>query len=166
MIIVADTTPLRYLIEIEATGVLLTLFGQVVIPQRVFSELQDPGTPQAVRDWMQESPDWLIVRQADLSFFTPQAKIEDGEREAIALALSLGADALLCDDGKAIKEAARLRLPVIRLLSILDKAAAVGLIDLADAIYRLRQTTFHLPPDEFVDALLERDLLRQANKSG
>lgn len=103
MIIVADTTPLRYLIELEATNVLLTLFGQIVIPQRVFSELQDPGAPQAVRDWMQESPDWLIVRQADLSLFTPQAKIEDGEREAIALALALEADALLCDDGKAIK---------------------------------------------------------------
>ncbi len=165
MIIVSDTTPLRYLIELEAADILLTLFGQVIIPQRVFSELQDFGTPQIVRDWMQASPDWLIVRQADLSLFTPQVKIEDGEREAIALALALGADALLCDDGKAIKEAARLRLPVIRLFSVLDKAAAAGLLDLAEAVVRLRRTTFHLPPDELVDTLLERDRQRRGTQA-
>lgn len=165
MIVISDTTPLRYLIEIGEAEILASLFGQVIIPQRVCAELLDQGTPQVVRSWMQSPPAWLIVRQADPTLFTPQAKIEDGEREAIALALTLKADALLCDDGKAIKEAVRLGLSVVRLFSLLDKAAAAELLDLESAVVRLQLTTFHFPPDELVEALLARDQQRRLGQA-
>ena len=50
MIIVSDTTPIRYLVEIEKVHVLEKLFGQVVIPQKVFSELQMRSTADANSD--------------------------------------------------------------------------------------------------------------------
>jgi len=53
MIIVSDTTPLRYLIEIDEIYVLEKLFGEVIIPEKVAEELQRPKTPQQVKDWMQ-----------------------------------------------------------------------------------------------------------------
>lgn len=161
MIIVSDTTPLRYLIEIGEVQILATLFGNIIIPPRVFAELQDPNTPQPVREWLQSPPGWLELRRADISLFTPQTKIEDGEREAIALALELQADALLCDDGKAIKEANRLKVPVIRLFNILERAAADNLLDLPAVVAKMKQTTFHLPPAEIVEAMLERDRQRK-----
>lgn len=40
MIIVSDTTPLRYLIEIEAAEVLGQLFGEVIIPLRGSASLR------------------------------------------------------------------------------------------------------------------------------
>lgn len=156
MLIVSDTTPLRYLIEIGEVHILESLFGSVIIPQRVCAELQGSRTPPQVSQWINAPPPWLEVRSADISLFTPQAKLEDGEREALALALAIQADALLCDDGKAIKEANRVNLPVLRLFNLLQIAADNDLLDLPDAIERMKHTTFHLPPAEIIEALLER----------
>ena len=101
------------------------------------------------------------MRQADTSLFTPQRHIQQGEHEAIALAIELHADALLADDGDAIKEAQRLNLPTIRLFTILESAAELELLDLPTAIAQMRQTTFRLPPHAIIDAMLERDRLRK-----
>jgi hypothetical protein len=70
------------------------------------------------------------MRQADLSLFTPQKKIGDGEREAFALALELKADAVLLDDDGAEVEARWLNLPTILLFVILETAAVRNLLDL------------------------------------
>ncbi len=42
MLVIADTSPLHYLVLIEPTAVLLSLFGRVVIPPVVAAELQRP----------------------------------------------------------------------------------------------------------------------------
>lgn len=65
MIIVSDTTPLRYLIEIEEVHVLEKLFGTVIIPKKVAEELQDPKTPRQVTEWIQASHQWLEIRKAE-----------------------------------------------------------------------------------------------------
>src|SRR5215813_9569369 len=128
MITVSDTTPLRYLTEIEKVNILETLFGQVFIPEKVAEELQRPKTPQKVKDWMQARPAWLVVQKADLSLFTPQKKINDGEREAFALALELKADTVLLDDKAALPEAKRLKLQTVSLFTLLERAAARDLL--------------------------------------
>lgn len=51
MIIVSDTTPFRYLIEVDTVDILATLFGQVIIPEAVAGELQHQNTPQKIKDW-------------------------------------------------------------------------------------------------------------------
>lgn len=164
MIIVSDTTPLRYLIEIEAVEILPVLFGQVFIPEKVAEELQRPKTPQKIKDWMQNLPAWLEVRKADLSRFTPQKKIDDGEREAFALALELNADAVLLDDKSALPEARRLKLQTIALFTLLEQAAVSDLLDLPATIAAMRNTTFRLPPEADIQAMLARDALRKQHK--
>jgi len=74
MIIVSDTTPLRYLIEIEEIYVLEKLFGEVIIPEKVAEELQRPKTPQQVKNWVQSRPAWLKVRKAVFHFMFPQRR--------------------------------------------------------------------------------------------
>lgn len=39
MIVISDTTPLRYLIETDLVHILEALFGKVIIPQAVLDEL-------------------------------------------------------------------------------------------------------------------------------
>jgi len=56
MLIVADTSPLNYLILIDAIGVLSQLYGRVVIPGAVHSELMDLEAPPAVRSWAKSIP--------------------------------------------------------------------------------------------------------------
>jgi predicted nucleic acid-binding protein len=161
MIIISDTTPLRYLIEIEEVGILERLFGEVIIPEKVAEELDRPKTPQKVKDWMQSRPDWLKVRKADTSLFTSQKRLDDGEREAFALALELKADAVLLDDKDAAAEAARHNILTIPTFTILEQAAARNLIDLPKTVDELRKTTFRLPPERDIKAMLERDAERK-----
>lgn len=162
MIVISDTAPLHYLVLIGAVEVLQKLAGRVFIPQAVYDELQDPHTPLPVKEWLATRPAWLEVRRANTALFKPQRKIGKGETEAIALALELQADALMIDDGKGIKEAQQLQIPTLRLLTLLETAAQRDLLDLPDAIHKLTQTNFHLPPEELIEAMLERDRQRRS----
>ena len=51
MIVIADTSPLNYLVLIGHIEILPQLYLQVVIPEEVLEELQSPGTPVAALDW-------------------------------------------------------------------------------------------------------------------
>src|SRR3982751_4127841 len=101
MLVVADTTPLNYLILIRQIELLPKLFGEVLIPPAVFAELQDPETPTAIGKWIEQRPAWLQIRSlhspphANLSF------LDAGEQEAIALAEEIGADKILLDETEA-----------------------------------------------------------------
>jgi predicted nucleic acid-binding protein len=165
MIVVSDTSPLRYIIEIDKAHILETIFGKIIIPEKVAEELQGSKTPQQVRDWMKTPPAWLEVQHADLSLFTPQRKIHDGEREVFALAIELKADAVLLDDKGALTEAKRLNLRVIRTFAIFENAATMVLLDLSQTVAAMRRTSFRFPPQKDVDAMLERDRQRKEQKS-
>jgi len=72
MIVVADTTPLRYLVVTRNDRVLPILYGRVLIPPAVASELTHPSAPEAVRQWMAGRPGWLEVREPrELAHSTP-----------------------------------------------------------------------------------------------
>src|SRR5437773_2263953 len=53
MRVIADASPLRYLILIGHVDLLSTLFSQIIVPRAVADELQQPNTPPVVRQWMQ-----------------------------------------------------------------------------------------------------------------
>jgi hypothetical protein len=44
------------------------VYGRVLIPQAVFGELQDEGTPPQVKEWVATHPIWLEVQTVS----TPQ----------------------------------------------------------------------------------------------
>lgn len=158
MIIISDTTPLHYLIEIEEQCLLRKLFGQIILPQGVIEELSHPKAPQKVKDWVQNLPDWIEVRTADTSLFQPQKKIGKGECHAIALAIEMKADAVLADDRGAVLEARRVNVQTIQTLGILEAAAKRNLLELEEALTRLQQTNFYVLP-EIIEALLARHRL-------
>lgn len=62
MIVVADTSPLNYLILIEHDNILPKLYARVVIPPEVLQELSHPQAPDAVRSWVKNPPAWLEVK--------------------------------------------------------------------------------------------------------
>lgn len=162
MIVISDTSPINYLILIDAIDILERLFNRIVIPQAVFNELQHAKTPQQVKDWIANEPSWLEVKHADASLFTPSKRIGDGEREAIALAIELKADAVLIDDRDGTQEARRQSLIAVGTVNLLERAAEKGLLDLPETLDRLSQTSFRFPPSEIIDAMLERDRNRKA----
>jgi len=159
MIVIADTTPLNYLVLIDQSHLLPQLYGRVLIPQAVYDELQQERTPAPVRAWVANHPAWLEVRQASVPLDSKLEELDRGEREAIALALELQADLLILDDRDARVEASRRNLVVIGTLRVLEDAAQLGLVDLPRALQRLQQTTFRASA-YLVRALLDRDAER------
>jgi predicted nucleic acid-binding protein len=144
--------------------VLHALFGQVIIPPKVFEELQRKATPQRVRQWIANRPAWLEVRVPRGSLNTVSDKLGEGEREAIALAEELRADILLIDDKDGRQEATRHNIAVTGTLGILRVAAQRRIISLPEVILRLRQTTFR-EPSALIEAMLKEDEERNTQKN-
>ena len=61
MVVVADTSPLNYLVLIEHVGILPRLYARVLIPPAVLSELTHPAAPRSVREFAANHPGWLEV---------------------------------------------------------------------------------------------------------
>ena len=55
-VVVADTSPINYLILIVETEILPRLYQRIVIPGEVFAELIDDGAPPEVREWTKQHP--------------------------------------------------------------------------------------------------------------
>ena len=51
MLVIADSSPLHYLVLIDQAAILPRLFGRVLIPPMVARELQRDRTPTPIRDW-------------------------------------------------------------------------------------------------------------------
>jgi len=149
IVVVADTSPLNYLVQIECQNILPALYERILVPEEVVEELSHPRTPAAVRAWADKLPDWLEVRQVYKSMDGTLAGLGPGEQGAIQLAQDLRADLLLMDERKGTKIARKRGLKVAGTLGILLIAARRGLVDIDLALARLEMTDFRSTPELF-----------------
>ncbi len=159
MVVIADTSPIRYLVQIGHVDLLHRLFETVAIPNEVARELRHPSAPQAVQVWIAAPPEWLSVREAATPDDPDLNALDPGERSAIALGISLKADLILMDERKGSAVARRKGFEATGTLGILDLAAKRGLMDLREAVDRLRRTNFRYRRD-IVDQLLAQHGIR------
>jgi len=156
MIVIADTSPINYLIRIGSIDVLPALYGRVLVPPSVRDELRAASAPEEVKKWIVDPPAWLVVQAPrhgpDAALL--QAGLDAGERDAILLAEELGADELIIDELSGRREANQRHLHVIGTLGVLQRAASKGLVDFKQALGRLRATNFRIT-QEIIDRLLE-----------
>jgi predicted nucleic acid-binding protein len=146
MIVVSDTTPLNYLILIDAVHVLPALFGRVYAPSAVIRELAHPHSPETVRRWADSLPQWLTVQ--DPTCIDPSLRLGPGEAAAIALAEELKADWVLLDERKGSRKAESRGLRVAGTLTIIEEAGAKNLLDYDEMRDRLvAETTFYVTDD-------------------
>jgi len=146
MIVVADTSPLNYLVLISEIELLPALYGNVLIPGEVHRELQRLQTPASVRTWADNLPVWCEVRAVTSSPDPALGELDPGERDAIQLAIESGIDTLLMDEISGRREALRRRLRVTGTVAMLEKAAQRGLVNFREALRRLEATNFRLSP--------------------
>jgi uncharacterized protein len=100
-------------------------------------------------------PEWLRVEAPRDALPQLRNVIDDGEREAIALAVEMKADALLMNDRDGRREAEALSLPVLGTLRVLSDAARHGFADLPAALERLGATNFRMD-SRLIEQLLNR----------
>jgi len=157
-LVVADTGPLHYLIQVAAVSVLPKMVDAVFVPSLVLAELTADGAPVEVRAWASELPTWVEVRTGGLkAVVDPEISLADAE--AIALAAELET-LLLIDDRRARKAAQERGIVTIGTVGILETAAAKRLISLPDAFERLRRTNMFVS-EELLARALARDRLRR-----
>lgn len=152
MIVVSDTTPLHYLILIDEVDLLPRLLGEIIIPEIVFQELQTEKTPDKIKHYLENKPDWLTIRPSTMIIDQQLQDIDPGEREAILLAEELDADAILIDDLAGRKIALDRGLRVLGTLGLLEIAVEDGLVDFLDTLKRIKEAGF------FISKSLEQDL--------
>jgi predicted nucleic acid-binding protein len=153
MRVVSDTGPVNYLVLSGHLALVHELYGTLLIPTAVHGELLHPRAPLKVRDWAKALPVWAEVRKAQDRWLF--AELGPGEREAISLAMEVKADFLLIDETLGRKVAAQNRVAVKGTLGILEEAAHRGLVDLSEAVQKLRATGIFLS-NEVVEGALKR----------
>jgi predicted nucleic acid-binding protein len=161
MLVIADASPLHYLILIASADILPALFDRIVIPRAVAAELQHPQTPAAVRVWMATTPAWLDIQDVGTAPDATLSHLDRGEQEAITLAQALHADLLLMDEWEGRREAERRALTVTGILGVLERAAQRELLDLPATLVRLLTTNFYTPAN-LVRDMLARDADRKS----
>ena len=140
------------------------LYGRVIIPGAVLSELKSPQAPKAITEWIRNPPDWIEVRQTTVP---RDPKLEDlgpGEQEAIVLAEQLGAAALIMNELAGRREAERRNLRVVGTLSVLFEAGNQGLIDFPEAVRLLQLAGFHAS-SSLIQSFLDRHRQRARRES-
>jgi predicted nucleic acid-binding protein len=154
-VVIADTSPLNYLVLIGQVAVLRALYEKVLIP-KVLAELTDPGSPADVSEWARTRPSWLEVKQTGARIADPTLlKLDPGERAAIALAQEEPEALLLVDDSAARLEATRRGIHSTGTLGVLRAAALHGLLDLKAGLQRLRSTNFRASESLVAEILAE-----------
>lgn len=158
-VVVADTTPLNYLILIGQAEVLHPLFGEVMIPEAVLAELHHPKAPAAVAKWLLNLPAWLTVEKVARVDQTIQ--LGQGEAEAISLAVERQISIVLMDERRGRLAAEARGLLPVGTLNVLDLADERGLLDGVEMLETLRQTTFRAD-SELLDRFETRMKARKA----
>ncbi len=160
MIVVADASPVCYLVLIGEVDVLPRLFTRIFLPEAVLGELKAGGAPPGVQNWAAQLPSWVSVKAVGASSVVGLERLQAGECEVILLAQDLKADLVLLDEKSARKVALARGLRVTGLLGVLAEAATHGFVDLPDAVGRLKRTSFRYSP-ALLKAFLNRFALRK-----
>jgi predicted nucleic acid-binding protein len=142
MIVVADTSPLNYLIRSGYVWILPELFGKVLVPKAVLTEMLHPQAPAEVHTFASSPPPWLECVEVGRIACGLDSSLGEGEREAISLALETHADALLIDDLAGRREAQSRHIAARGTLAILLQASLRGHLHFPTAFEQLRQMGF------------------------
>jgi len=143
-VVVSDSACLIGLERIQRLELLPCVFAEVLVPPAVAEEFG------ASLMWLK------VVAPRDKGVVAAcKAYVDDGEAEAIALALERGAEVLM-DDQRGRKLAERLNVPTRGLLGVLTLAKRMGRLDNVGPIIReLRQQSFFISESLIAEVLAQ-----------
>jgi predicted nucleic acid-binding protein len=158
--VVCNATPLINFAAINRLDILQAAFSQIIIPQAVCDETTVAGFPASEFVLQAIAEKWLQVCPVSTILPNIPSELDDGEREAIALALETREPQILLDEREARQVAQNLGLQVIGTLGILLLAKNRGIITqvqpLLDVMINHAQYWVSLP--------LYEQVLRQARE--
>jgi predicted nucleic acid-binding protein len=155
-IVVSDTSPLRALNHLGHTELLRTLYGEILIPPAVASELAVPRGKGKPLDVSQFPYITIQAPQNSVQLQTLSLKLDSGEAQAIALAIEVQAEILLIDESDGRAAATLAGLKHVGVLGILTRAKREGLIStIRPQLDRLRNEIQFFIADHLYDHILQ-----------
>ena len=139
MIVVSDTTAITSLIQIGRVNLLAQIYGEVLIPEAVQSELSvlHPKLPDFIR----------VQKISNQNHYHRLMNLlDEGEAEAIVLAKEISAETVLMDEADGRRVALAEGLHIVGTLGVLIEAKQRGLIhSVREVTGELENTaTFHV----------------------
>lgn len=128
MIVVSDASPLAALSAIQQVDLLAQLYGRVLIPEAVWRELV-AGKRHAGRNQVLNAP-WIERRSVENRQLVMALlqDLDEGEAEALALAVETDADLLIIDERIGRRTAQHFGVNVIGVIGVLVDAKHHSLI--------------------------------------
>ncbi len=154
MIVVSDTSVISYLIQINRIELLSAVYAEVFIPESVANELNKHPLS---KNYLEQKPDWIKVRKVESSELVSDLKriLDNGEAEAIVLALTIHSQEILIDERCGRDIAKQFGLKTRGLLGLLLLAKKNGLIEsLRNDVELLRESGFWVS-DKVVEFILQ-----------
>jgi predicted nucleic acid-binding protein len=157
---VCNSSPLIHLARIGELEILRDLFEEVLVPEAVYRECVIDGGERDDASKI-KTASWIrIIRIKNIELKKAlNTSLDEGESEAIVLALQEKADLILLDDYDAREFARIYGFEITGLIGILLKAKYMGRISsLSDILENLKETGFWLNED------LRSQILRDAGE--
>jgi predicted nucleic acid-binding protein len=158
MIIVSDTSPVSNLILIERLDILHKLFAEIIVPTAVDAEIR--ALAQFGKDLSEyETAGWIkIAAPTNLQKVQNlQTNLDEGEAQAIALALELNCELLLMDERIGTNIARLEGLQTVGLVGVLIKAKEQQIIkEVREVLNELKNIAGF-----WLDTKLEQKILEQ-----
>lgn len=160
MTVICNATPLINFAAINRLDILKQVFGEVLIPQAVYNETTVSGYLWSGFILQAVASGWLQVHTVSNIDSIIPLELDDGEKEAIALALETGIHKILLDERDARKVAQSIGLRLIGTLGILllakEKQIITKVKPLLDGMIDVAQY--------WVNAKLYEQVLKQAGE--
>ncbi len=154
--VVSDSSPLIHLSKIGLLDILPHIFGEIMVPEAVHDEcVIDGGDREDAK--MIANSEWIKIKSIDSendhlkrAFLRD---VDDGEAEAIVLAIQESADLILIDEYDARELARNHDIKVTGVIGVLLKAKKEGLVDdIKMHLDELRESGFWID-DKFYDKI-------------
>lgn len=148
MVVVSNSSPIIHLVKINKLDLLKRLYGQILVPNKVYLECTEPTQYYEEIKFI-SAASWIHIEQiTDRRLYKLlHTEIDAGEAEALVMALEKEADLVLLDDMEARFMARKLELTITGTLGLLLKAKNQGLIaSLKENIHQLERSglRYHL----------------------
>ena len=153
--VVSNSSPLIHLAKIKKLDLLKEIFGKIFIPKAVYDECVVESFKEANEI---KKSEWIIVKKIKNEDLKKALSIylDDGEAEAITLAIEEKADLILLDDYDAREVARKYGLNITVVIGILLKAKYMKKIRrVKPYLENLRETGFWMNDDLFLKILKE-----------
>ncbi len=153
MIVISDSTPLISLMKAVRLDILESLFGEVFIPEAVFSELTVNPKYTAEAELISNSSFIRVVSVKEkkaVDILRRTSGLDLGESEAIVYADDNKADVLLMDEARGRQVAKAMGLYIMGTVGVLLFAydeKILSAADVKDALERLKKSEHHIGED-------------------